>query len=144
MTQPVQRDRDIAAITAYAEASSGTPDERRCVIWTGFNRLLVPPRFGISLADVFTQFMQYSAWNGDIKNRKNLGRAMKVPVTDALMMDCAAAYDEVLAAHIIKGADPTGGATHYHEKTMDPKPVWTEGARMTLETDNFLFYAGVR
>lgn len=144
MTQPVSRDRDIAAITAYAEASSGTPAERRCVIWTGFNRLQNPARYGISLADAFTQFMQYSAWNGDLKDRRNLGRAMKAPVSDPVMMDCAAAYDEVLAAHVVKGADPTSGSTHYHEKTMDPKPVWTEGARLTLETENFLFYAGVR
>lgn len=130
-------DRPIAAITTYCEASSASPTERRCVAHTYFNRA-ANERYPKTVAGVCLQRMQYSEWNGDAADNHNLERGAVAPDNDPVMLDSAAAYDEILAG----AQDPTGGATHYHDKTIEP-PAWTVGATLSLETPKFRFYKNV-
>lgn len=131
-------DRAIAQITAYCEASSASPADRRCVVHTFFNRVK-SGRFQPTVAGVCLKRYQFSEWNGDAQDNANLERGANAPDSDLIMIDCGKAYDEVLAGV----PDQTDGATHYHDKTIAP-PAWIMGATMTLETPKFLFYRGVK
>lgn len=131
-------DKALTVITTYCEASSATPRERRCVVHTVFNRVM-DGRFGDSAAHVCLKRMQFSEWNGDNADNKNLLRAADAKDDDPIMADCTAAFDEVMAGAV----DETQGATHYHDKTISP-PDWTAGATKTLETEKFFFYADVK
>jgi len=131
-------DRPLAIITTFCEASSATPMERRCVMHTIFNRVK-EGRFGPTPAHVCLKRMQFSEWNGDARDNANLLRAADASDSDSVMLDCAAAFDEVEGG----APDQTNGATHYHDKTIAPPP-WTVGATMTLETAKFFFYSNVK
>jgi len=131
-------DKPLATITAFCEASSATPEERRCVMHTIFNRQR-SGRFGPTIAHVCLKRMQFSEWNGDLADNNNLLRAADAGDDSSVMADCAAAYDEIAAG----ASDPTSGATHYHDKSIAP-PTWTAGATMTLETPKFFFYSNVK
>lgn len=131
-------DRSIAALVCFCEASSASPMERRCVVHTFFNRRN-DGRFGKTIAAVCIKRYQFSEFNDDAADNSNLLRGAGTPDSDPVMLDCMAAYDEVL-----RGAfDPTGGSTHYHDKSIAP-PNWTIGATMSLETPKFFFYRGVK
>jgi N-acetylmuramoyl-L-alanine amidase len=131
-------DRAFAAVTTYCEASSATPDERRDVMHSYFNRLR-HGGFGHTIAEVCLRRHQYSEWNGDAVNNANLMRGMRAPDDDPIMVDCGAAFDEVAAAN----SDPTNGATHYHDKSIAP-PYWAlPPAIKTLDTAKFCFYKNV-
>lgn len=131
-------DREMVAITTFCEASSASADERRSVVHSIFNRVS-DGRFGKTPAGVCLKRMQYSEWNGDAADNANLERGANTPDSDPIMMDCGAAFDEVLAG----ADDPTAGATHYTDKTIAP-PSWTVGATVALETDKFIFYKDVK
>lgn len=130
-------DKPISAITDYCEASSASPQERRCIMHTIFNRV-ADGRFGRSPAEVCLRRMQFSEWNGDAANNANLLRAARAADDDPIMLDCMAAFDEVKAG----AADPTNGATHYHDKSI-PAPYWAARATVALETGKFIFYKNV-
>lgn len=134
-------DRTIAAITVYCEASSATQPELECVAHVIQNRVRDPRgRWSKTPAGVCTDYMQFSSWNGDANDRRNLLRAINAVQTDTVMDQAFAAWDAVASGDT---DDPTKGATHYHDKSIAP-PSWTQGATMTLETANFMFYANVR
>ena len=131
-------DRPIAVITAYCEASSASSDERCDIIHTFFNRV-ADGRFGKTIAAVCLKRMQFSEWNGDPIDNANLERGANAPDNDPIILECGAHFDAILAGQ----SDPTNGATHYTDKTIAP-PAWTVGAMVTLETDKFIFYRGVK
>jgi len=138
------RDAALGLMTAYCEASSASPDERRFVIRTFFNRLALgkPARYGSTVAGVCVKRYQYSEWNADVADNANLERGAEAPEDDPVLQDCAAAYDEV-AGDVAAGApDPTGGATHYFDHSIKP-PYWAAQATITLTTDNFTFLKDV-
>lgn len=137
------RDLAIATITIFCEASSASPDERRFVARTIFNRLaLNPARFGRTVAAVCLKRYQYSEWNADVADNANLERGAEASEADPVLQDCAAAYEEVAGDVLAAAPDPTGGATHYTDKTIAP-PYWTAQATLALETDKFRFYKDV-
>ena len=131
-------DRAICAITIYCEASNSTGFERRCVMRVIKKRATIGT-VGTTVSQVCLRRMQFSEWNADKIDNANLMRAAKVPDDDPIMLDCAAAFDEVM-----DGAtpDPTKGATHYVDRTIPP-PYWATGATIALETRDFVFYSGV-
>lgn len=133
------RNRELCAVMAYCEASSGTPEERRLVIHTAFNRVKLPKRYEPTVAGVVEQRAQYSEFLSDLADNRNLERGLNAPDSDPVMQDCYAAYDEVFAG----APDGSGGAVNYEDSKMTPSP-WTVGARMTLETEHFKFYADVK
>jgi hypothetical protein len=131
-------DRQITALVAYCEASGASAFERRCVVHSIFNRVKAK-RFQPTAAGVCLQRYQYSEMNDDTGDNRNLLRGANAPDNDPVMQDCLAAFDQITAGAF----DPTGGATHYHDKSISP-PAWTVGATMCLETPKFLFYRGVK
>lgn len=130
--------REIVAMTAYCEASSASPEERRCIVHSMVNRK-ADGRFGKTLAAICLKRYQFSEWNDDAGDNANLLRAANALDTDPIMLDCLASYDEVADG----GPDPSGGATHYHDKSIKP-PYWAEGATVTRVTNKFIFYKDVK
>lgn len=130
-------DAQIVTLTIFCEASGASQAEREAVAHVIRNRVKTG-RWGASAAEVCTAYEQFSSWNGDRANRQNLQRGMKAPPDDPVMGACGQAW-------ALSGMppDPTNGATHYHDKSIAP-PAWTQGATLTLETDKFRFYSGVR
>lgn len=131
-------DREIAALTCFCEASNATADERRSVVHTFFNRAR-SGRYPKTVAGVCLQRYQFSEWNDDQADNRNLERGALTPDADPIMQDCLAAYDGVASGQ----PDQTTGATHYHDKSIDP-PEWTVGATMCWETPKFFFYKNVK
>lgn len=146
MTIAINKDRTEVALITFCEASNASPTERRMVVHSLFNRLALKPKYGITLAGICFKRYQFSEMNDDAVNNANLERGANTPDNDPVMLDCAAAYDDVYQARVVLGQDdPTKGATHYHDKSIAP-PYWADpakGAVMTLETAKFFFYANV-
>lgn len=127
----------IVILTLYCEASSASQAEREAVGHVILNRTR-DHRYPNTPAAVCMQPEQFSEFNGDKADWNNLRRGLESPPGDPAMQACAAAW--VMAKNV---PDTTGGATHYHDKSIDP-PKWTIGARVTLSTSKFIFYAGVK
>lgn len=131
-------DRQIAALTLFCEASNASAEERRCVMHTMFNRV-ASGRFQKTVAAVCLKRYQFSEFNDDVGDNANLERGALASDNDAAILDCLAAFDEAVNG----GQDHTGGATHYHDKSISP-PSWAIGATKTLETAKFCFYRNVK
>lgn len=131
-------DRPIAALTTFCEASNAAPDERRCVMHVIYNRR-ADGRFGKTIAEVCLRRIQFSEWNDDKGDNANLLRGADAADDDPVMLDCLAAFDDVAKAYF----DPTGKATHYHDKSIPPPP-WAVGATVALVTAKFIFYRDVK
>lgn len=128
-------DRQIAAITCYCEASSETHEARVAVIASMFNRLK-SGKYESTIAANCLKRKWFSEWNADVINNANLLRAAHVPDIDPMMVDCLKAYDEAAA-----GADPSLGATHYHDESVVPE--WTLGATKTRQIGKLVFWKNV-
>jgi hypothetical protein len=131
-------DREIAALTAFCEASNASPEERRCVIHSMFNRK-ADGRFGKTIAAICLKRYQFSEFNDDAADNANLVRGANTPLSDPIIQDCLAAFDEAVAG----GRDPSNKATHYHDKSIRP-PDWTVGATVARVTPKFIFYKDVK
>lgn len=129
-------DRQIGAITVATEASGEPHQGKVAVAATFFNRLKTG-RHGTTIAAACVQRMQYSAWNADQADNRNLMRCAQMADDDPVMLDCLAAYDEAAA-----GADPTFGACNYYSDTIAP-PSWIHGATFTIQIGHHKFYKGV-
>jgi len=132
-------DRQIAGITIFCEASSEPHEARLGVAYTIINRSKVPLRFGATVAAVCLRRMQFSEWNDDAVDNRNLERAALAAEDDPVMLDCLACFDEALNGN----SDPTHGATHYHDDSISP-PSWTDGAIRTCKLGKLIFYRGVK
>lgn len=133
-------DREICALTIFAEASDQPAECRRAIAHVIFNRMqLDPVRYGHTAAAVCLKRYQFSEWNDDVGDNANLIRAASTPITDGVMMDCLAAYSEALEG----GADPSQGATHFYADSI-PEPNWAKDATFTVKLGRVLFYKGVR
>lgn len=130
-------DRAIAAMTIYCEASGEAPEVKLAIAHVLRNRLRAG-RFGGTVAEVCLRRGQFSEWNGDPINNRNLLRAARVSESDPVMVECLSLWDESGS-----GVDPTEGATHFHE-TASPKPSWAQGAECVGQIGAFLFYRGVK
>ena len=130
--------RPIAATTIFCEASGEPSEARRGVAHVIVNRANRPLRFGATVAAVCLRRMQFSEWNDDALDNRNLERAALADDDDPIMLDCLAAFDEAVAG----GTDVTGGATHYHDDSIQP-PDWTVGAVRTCKLGRLIFYRGV-
>jgi N-acetylmuramoyl-L-alanine amidase len=133
-------DTQIAALTIFCEASNASDAERDAIAHVILNRLKTG-RWGKTAAAVCLKRMQFSEWNGDAADNANLERGAEASDDDPVLRACVAAF--VWARNM---PDPTGGATHYHDKSIAP-PAWAgpaRGAVVTLETPKFIFYAGVK
>jgi N-acetylmuramoyl-L-alanine amidase len=132
-------DKPLATITIYCEASSEDHTARLGVAWTIINRLR-SARFGDTVAEVCLKRLQFSEWNADQADNFNLLRAARCPDDDSVMLDCGTAYDQ---AYFNAVPDPTHGATHYHDTSIQP-PAWAKDAIRTVQLGRLIFYRGVK
>lgn len=132
-------DKEIAALTVYCEASGEPPAARRAVMHSIFNRQRTGAvRYGATIAAVCLKRAQYSEWDGDTIDNRNLERAACAAASDPAMVDCAAAYDEVAGG----APDPTGGATHFYADSIRA-PYWTTSATACGKIGRILFWKDV-
>lgn len=134
-------DRAICSYTIYCEASSEDHTTRLGVAYTIFNRL-AGKKFGETAAEICLKRLQFSSWNQDQNDNFNLIRAARARDDDPVMIDCGIAFDQ---AQFKSVPDPTHGATHYHDDSMEKNPPsWTIGATRTEKLGRLIFYRGVR
>jgi N-acetylmuramoyl-L-alanine amidase len=91
--------------------------------------------WGSTIKAVCLKDWQFSAWNKNDPNRAKM-----------LELDTAGnAYRQALKAIALAliedDADPTGGATHYHHKSLSPD--WADGVQPSANQGNHLFYEGI-
>lgn len=91
--------------------------------------------WGESVPEILRKPYQFSAWNPGDPNRDKM---LSVTADDA-----AFAQALEIAARALAGTLPdlTGGATHYHARTV--RPVWASSATRTAEAGGHIFYKGV-
>lgn len=128
-------DRNIAAATAYMEASNQGSIGVRAVMHVLFNRLQFVPKYGSSIADICLKAWQFSCWNTADPNRHRLAILND---DNSILTDCFAAYDEVSAG----SDDQTLGATHYIADGIAPPP-WVVEATQTVKIGSHTFYKDV-
>jgi N-acetylmuramoyl-L-alanine amidase len=132
-------DKPLATITIYCEASSEDHTARLGVAWTIINRLR-SARFGDTVAEVCLKRLQFSEWNADQADNLNLLRAARCAEADSVMADCGVAFDQAYFAIV---PDPTHGATHYHDTSIQP-PTWAKDAIRAVQLGRLIFYRGVK
>lgn len=137
-------DRTFAAVTGYCEASGEPLDAKRGVIWSMFNRL-ADGRFGKSITGICLSRKQFSEWNDDAKNNANLLRIAGIVDDDPGLEVFLDLFDQIKNAVVLgnRAADPTNGATHYYDTSVEP-PYWTAGAIRTVQLGKLVFYKGVK
>lgn len=132
-------DREFASATVFCEASSLSPLARRGVASVICQRLRLAPRFGTTLAQVVLRYHQFSEWNGDPTDNRNLLRVATVDENDPVLFDCCEAMDQAQAGY----KNPADGATHFYD-TRIKAPDWAVGAELVCHIDTLAFYKGVK
>ena len=96
------------------------------------NRARRPDWWGRSLRDVCLKRWQFSCFNAD---DVNLPVLLGAGLDDPAFVECLGVAFAVQHGY---AADPTAGATHYHDRTI--RPAWAARMEKTLETTRFVFY----
>ena len=126
-------------MTLFCEASGAGPQAQEAVAWVLRNRR-DSGRWGHTLAEVCLHRMQFSEWNADPADNRNLLRAAACPEGDPTMVGCKQVLESVLASD---GPDPTHGALFYFDHSIPP-PAWAQGLPPLLVLGPFSFFRDVR
>lgn len=129
------QDSAIAILTVACEASNQGHDARVGVAASILNRVK-DGRFGSTPAAVCLRRFQYSEWNSDAADNRNLERVASMADDDPVIVDCATAWNEA------QTQDPTEGATHFFAESI-PEPWWAAQATFTVQLDALRFYKDV-
>ena len=99
------------------------------------NRVDAGSWYGASIKDVVLKPYQFSCWNSNDPNRA------KIDALTVSQLESSMALP--LARQIIAGdlPDITGGATHYHAKSITPS--WASKMKRTAMIGNHIFYKEV-
>ena len=127
-------DIDVAARTVHGEARSETIAGMVAVAWVIRNRAEKGGWWGDTLAGVCKHPFQFSCWNHDDPNGilvKNLPVSCH-PYRNAVWAVMQAIMEKD------KRADPTLGATHYHNSEVEPK--WDKGHAPCIIIGRHLFF----
>jgi len=132
---------DVLARTLWGEARGEPVRGIEAVAAVVVNRVRAarapsgPRWWGVDPVSVCRAPFQFSCWNPNDPNRAKI-----VAVTDA---DPVFAACKRIAARALAGAlpDPTGGATHYHTRSVLPR--WAAGCAPCAEIGSHLFYRHV-
>ena len=126
----------LLALVLWREARGEPIDAKRAVAWSIRNRVNHPTWWGGDWATVITKKEQYSSMthNGD-------PNCTKWPTaTDTSWLACLEIAEAVYSE---SGTDPTNGATHYFDKSLDAAPpAWVASMVHTLDSGGFHFYKG--
>lgn len=133
-----------AARTVWQEARGEPLEGQKAVAHVIINRLR-SGRWGKSLAEVCLDHAEFSGWRKPPSD-PNFAPACRLSDDAAPLVGFAA----LISAAMEGEPDPTGGATHYHAKSI-PAPIWVVGdheksippAIFCGRFGNQLFYRGV-
>lgn len=123
------------ARTIYGEARGESRLGQIAVAHVILNRSKSDKWFGGTVEEVCRRKWQFSCWNSD---DPNLPKLRMVDLGDEAFRSCMFA-----ALGAINGwfPDPTGKATHYHAKSVNPD--WAKGQKPTKTIGVHKFYAGI-
>lgn len=121
----MSREKEIVALTLWAEARNEPEVGKIAVLWVIKNRAeMAPKRFGATLEEVCLKKWQFSCWNESDPQRKFLDGFLdrSREKTDSVK-EC-----EDLLERFLKGEfeDPTKGASHYYNPKV-ASPKWGAG-----------------
>lgn len=128
-------DVDVLARTIWGEARGDGAAGMAAVAAVIMNRVRRGGWWGNSVRDVCLKPYQFSAWNTFDPNRL---RMLNVDGNDQAF---AVALEIARAAVSGSLPDPTGGATHYHAKSVNPK--WAATGTQSAIIGGHVFYFGV-
>lgn len=128
-------DLDIAARTVWGEARGEPFDGKVAVAQVIVNRAEKGGWWGDTLKGVCRKDWQFSCWNHGDPNREKMESLGK---DDPAYLQCL----QAVAMALVGDGDLVGGACHYHTKAVTPG--WIEGAEVTANIGNHIFYKGVK
>lgn len=128
---------DTLARTIWGEARGEPLRGQEAVAAVVMNRVAFArnrPKFwwGTTIETVCRKRWQFSCWNENDPNRSKL---MTVAAGDLGFDTCLRIARRAIAGVL---ADPTGGATHYHNSSVEP--LWAQGRAPIAEIGSHLFY----
>ena len=140
-------DHHALALTLYGESRSG-PIEGRVSVASVIRNRLKTGRWGDTYRSVCLAPWQFSCWKpqGGKENYEtvqNIGKKL----VDGETPDDQALRECLWIAHGMIGEwiqDNVRKATHYHAKSMNPKPYWARDREPIAECCGHLFYVGIR
>jgi N-acetylmuramoyl-L-alanine amidase len=139
LDQDLIADLYLIALCNWREARGESLATKVGQAWTVRNRVLQPRWWGTSWVGVITKFAQYSSFNPDDPN----SRKWPLP-KDPAWADCFKVAELVYSGSI---PDPTFGATHYFDASLDSHPpTWATDGTMTktAELERLRFYRMVQ
>ena len=121
---------DYMARTLYGEARGEGARGMQAVANVIMNRVKQGGWYGASIKDVVLKPYQFSCWNENDVNRTIILNANSAQLATA----------RSIAKRVISGELPdiTGGATHYHAKSITP--YWASSLTKTATIGNHVFY----
>ena len=125
----------LLALCNWREAQNQSLAAKVAQAWTIRNRVLNPSWWGRGWVLVVTKPAQFSSFNSTDPNSRKWPQP-----NDAAWADCWTVASEVYKGTI---PDPTFGATHYFDASLDANPPkWATDGSMekTMEMDRFRFY----
>ena len=122
----------ILARTIYGEARGESEEAKIAIANVVMNRVKDPKWWGNTVKEVCLVKSQFSCFNFDDPNFLEL---INATIKNKAFQECFG-----IAFSVMKGfiTDNTNGATHYHNRSVNPE--WDDRMNMTLELDNLLFY----
>ena len=125
-------DLDTMARTVWGEARGESLQGKVGVAWVIRNRADHPDWWGDEIATVCLKKAQFSCW---LETDPNRAKLMAVTPENESFRECLMVTAGVLTGNF---PDPTGGANHYHAKSVNPK--WARGKEPTVRLHNHVFY----
>lgn len=129
----------LLALCIWREARGETLNAKNAVAWSIRNRVLQPSWWGHGWAGVVLMPAQYSSFNRTDPN------ATKLPMdTDPSWQDSLLAAQSVYSSDLTvdpRLPDPTNGATHYFDLSLDlHPPSWAIEMTKTCDIGRLHFY----
>lgn len=135
-----EADLDVLARTIWGEARGEGRAGQEAVAAVILNRVRLAEErggwwWGRSVAEVCRRPWQFSCWN---ENDPNRAKVEAVTPANQSFACCREVARRALAGEL---ADPTGGATHYHAKSI--LPPWARRRTPSAVIGRHLFYVNV-
>jgi N-acetylmuramoyl-L-alanine amidase len=127
-----ERSIDVLARTLWGEARGEGRTGIDAVAAVVVNRLRRPRRFGATIEEICRKPFQFSCWN---ENDPNLPKLLAVGPDNRELAVCLEVAKAAVEGRL---ADPTGGADHYHHRSV--QPAWSAGRTPSAIIGNHLFF----
>jgi murein DD-endopeptidase MepM/ murein hydrolase activator NlpD len=134
-----QKEIDALARTLYGEARGENEKSKRAVAWTIRNRTGKNKWWGHTFYEVTHKDKQYSCWNKGDPNYHKVHNPSGDSWEECKRIAREIYYDD-------PSNDPTNGATHYYDKSLDYNPPdWSDKNKIVNVEDvrNIRFFKGI-